>query len=119
MGFLNEDLTCDSAPHHEKPPGHMAAFQTGTVVPDEDKSPGKERTYSTWYSFHFPKREKSFYCKAMQDLQIGRMTRLTQAISTRPTRPTLSAVFATNEEVIPGAPCSIVTALTVLKYTAT
>lgn len=41
------------------------------------------------------------------------------AISTGPARPTLGAVFASNEEVIPWAPCPIVTALTVLKYTAT
>lgn len=43
---------------------------------------------------------------------------LTHAISTRPARPTLGAVPATNKEVIPGAPCPIVTALTVLKHTA-
>lgn len=45
-------LICHSAPHG-KPPGHMAAFQAGMVVPDEDKSAGKERIYSTWYSFIF------------------------------------------------------------------
>lgn len=41
------------------------------------------------------------------------------AVSTRPARATLSTVFATNEEVIPGPPSAIVTALTVFKYTAT
>lgn len=45
--------------------------------------------------------------------------RLTHAISARPSGPTLGAVAATYEEVIPGAPCSIVTALTILKHTAT
>lgn len=55
----------------------------------------------------------------MQDRLIGRLKRLTHAISTRPARPTLSTVLATNEEIVPGAPCSIVTALTVLKYAAT
>lgn len=41
------------------------------------------------------------------------------AVSTRPARPALGAVFASNEEVVLGAPCPIVTALTVLEYTAT
>lgn len=57
----------------------------------------------------------------MSDLLVGKKRRLllTHAVSTRPARPTLSTVSATNEEVVPGAPCAIVTALTVLKYTAT
>lgn len=45
--------------------------------------------------------------------------RLTHAVSARPSGPTLGAVAASDEEVIPGAPCSIVTALTILKHTAT
>lgn len=40
------------------------------------------------------------------------------AISTRPARAALSTVFAIDEKVIPWTPCSIVAALTVLKYTA-
>lgn len=64
------------------------------------------------------KKKKIIYSIAMQDLLSGRM-RLTHAISTRPARSTLSAVSATNKEVVPGAPCPVVTALTVLKYTAT
>lgn len=47
------------------------------------------------------------------------MKRLTHAISARPSGPTLGAVAATYKEVIPGAPCSIVAALTILKHTAT
>lgn len=64
-------------------------------------------------------RKKKNYSKAMQDPLSGRMKRLTHAISTRPARSTLSAVSATNKEVVPGAPCPVVTALTVLKHTAT
>lgn len=45
--------------------------------------------------------------------------RLTHAISARPSGPTLGTVAATYKEVIPGAPCSIVTALAILKHTAT
>lgn len=40
------------------------------------------------------------------------------AITPGPTGPTLGAVFASNEEVVPGAPRPVVTALTVLKYAA-
>lgn len=45
--------------------------------------------------------------------------KLTHAISARPSGPTLGAVAATYKEVIPGAPCSIVAALAILKHTAT
>lgn len=95
----------------------MAALQVGIVVPDEDKSAGRERTYSM--VFISLKRKTIIYSKAMQDPPTGGIKRLTHAISARPAGPTLSAVFSTNEEVIPGAPCPVVTAPTVLKYTAT
>lgn len=50
---------------------------------------------------------------------MGRIKKLTHAVSTRPARSTFCAVFAINEEIIPGAPCPIVAAFTVLKYAAT
>lgn len=54
----------------------------------------------------------------MQDPLTVSMRLLTHAVSTRPAGPTLSAIFAIDEEVIPGAPCPVVAALTVFKYTA-
>lgn len=45
--------------------------------------------------------------------------KLTHAVSTGPARPTLRAVFAADEEVVPGLPRAVVTAPAVLKYAAT
>lgn len=77
---------------------------------------GKE--HIVWYSFHL-KGKQSFIVKPCRIRLLGGIKRLTHAISARPAGPTLRAVFSTNEEVIPGAPCPVVTAPTVLKYTAT
>lgn len=44
--------------------------------------------------------------------------KLTHAVSPGPTRPTLRAVFTTDEEVVPGPPRAVVAALAVLKYAA-
>lgn len=62
---------------------------------------------------------KITYGDAMQDPLSGWIKRLTHAISARPARPTLRTVSATNKEVIPRAPCPIVTTFAVLKDTAT
>ena len=48
-------LTCHSAPLG-KPPGNMAAFQAGIVVPDEDKSAGKGRTHVQGIRFTYRKK---------------------------------------------------------------
>lgn len=73
----------------------------------------KERSYRTE---HCMLKKKCVWRKSFRGFPVKR---LTHAISARPSRPTLGAVAASHKEVVPGAPRPIVTALTILKHTAT